>query len=36
MGLFNFFKKEDSMKKQNLQHLANLFYIALADGEICD
>ena len=30
------FKKEDSMKKQNLQHLANLFYIALADGEICD
>jgi antitoxin component YwqK of YwqJK toxin-antitoxin module len=36
MGLFNFFKKEDSVKKQNLQHLANLFYIALADGEICD
>jgi len=36
MGLFNFFKKEDAVKKQNLQHLANLFYIALADGEICD
>lgn len=36
MGIFNFFKKEDSVKKQNLQHLANLYYIALADGEICD
>lgn len=36
MGLFNFSKKENSKKKQNLQHLVNLFYIALADGEICD
>jgi uncharacterized tellurite resistance protein B-like protein len=36
MGLFNFFKKENTMKKLNLQHLANLYYIALADGEICD
>ena len=36
MGIFNFFKKEDSIKKQKLQHLANLFYIALADGEMSD
>ena len=28
MGLFNFFKKEDSSEKTKLQHLANLFYIA--------
>jgi len=36
MGIFNFFKKEDSVKKQKLQHLANLFYIALADGDMSD
>ena len=34
MGIFNFFKKEDSVKKQKKQYLANLFYLAISDGEI--
>ena len=36
MGLFDFFKKEDSVKKRNFQHLANLFSVALSDGELSD
>lgn len=36
MGIFNFFKKEDKGIKQQLQYLANLFYLALVDGEMSD
>ena len=34
MGIFNFFKKEDSVKKQKKQYLANLFCLAISDGKI--
>ena len=35
MGIFNFFKKDNS-KLQKLQYLANLFYMAMSDGNLHD
>ena len=36
MGIFDWFGLKDTSKKIKLQHLANLFTVALSDGEVSD